>query len=363
MHPNKPTLLVDEDICRNNIRRMQDKAVSNEVILAPHFKTHQSKAIGQWFKAAGIKAITVSSIDMAIYFAEAGWQDITIAFPLNMLQVEDIKKLAAKTQLTILATEADTLTKLVNTVDVHVDVLIEIDCGYNRSGVWWEDYAKIQQLIDALHGSQHGFKGFYCHSGQTYHEEGTEAVLAIFNDSLHKLNDLKLRFADAQPKLCVGDTPSCSLSNEFPGVYSIHPGNFVFYDLTQVKIGSCTEQQIGISLASPVVSKNERLGQIIIHGGGVHLSKDVLETSHGKIYGKMVALTDQGWTFDLGDNYLVSVSQEHGILKVSPKVYEQISVGDVIGILPVHSCMTADVMGEMYTTSGQQLDHLKKVNS
>ena len=53
---------------------------------------------------------------------------------------------------------------------------------------------------------------------------------------------------------------------------------------------------------------------------------------------------------------------DYGILKVSPKVYEQISVGDVIGILPVHSCMTADVMGEMYTTKGQQLDHLKKSN-
>ena len=362
MELTKPTILIDENKCRNNIRHMQEKAERNDVVLAPHFKTHQSKAIGQWFKDAGIKAITVSSIDMALYFAEDGWSDITIAFPLNILQVKEITELAAKTRLTILATELSTVHRLVEQIDVHVDVLIEIDCGYNRSGVWWEDFKKIQALIDGVNNTQHGFKGFYCHSGQTYHEDNAEAVLAIFNDSLHKLHDLQIRFADAKPEISVGDTPSCSLSDDFPGVYSIHPGNFVFYDLTQVKIGSCREQQIGIALACPVVSKNDHLNHLVVHGGGVHLSKDVLETSHGKIYGKMVTLTDHNWSFDLGDNYVVSISQEHGIIKVSPKVYEQISVGDVIGILPVHSCMAADVMGSMFTTTGEPLDHMKKDN-
>ena len=357
---NKPTLLVDEDICRSNIRRMYQKASASGTELEPHFKTHQSIAIGKWFRDEGVRSITVSSIDMALYFAGAGWKNITIAFPINVLQIQDIKALAARVNLTVLVTERSAIVKLLNHVDVMLEVMIEVDCGYNRSGIWWEDYHDIGILIDTLKGTQHKFKGFYCHSGQTYHVQGAAAVLEIFEDSIHKLSDLKSRFADARPRISVGDTPSCSLAKEFDGVDSIHPGNFVFYDLTQAHIGSCEETDIGIALAVPVVSKQKSKLQLVVHGGGVHLSKDVLNLPSGPIYGKMVSLTDTGWSFDLGSNYVTSISQEHGIIEVSEKVFEQIDVGDIVAILPVHSCMTADVIGEMQTTEGVKLDHFKK---
>ena len=360
MSLSKPTLLIDEDICRANIRRMSDKARQSNTTLIPHFKTHQSHAIGEWFREEGINAITVSSIDMALYFAEADWKDITIAFPLNILQLEDIKDLAEQVNLTILATEISTLKRMVQDVDVRIEVLIEIDCGYNRSGVWWEDHHKIQELIDTLAGTQHAFKGFYCHSGHTYKEQGANAVLAIFNDSIHKLRDLQLRFADSKPQISVGDTPSCSLAEIFDGIDSIHPGNFVFYDLTQAHIGSCDEKDISLALAAPVVSKNERQNQLIVHAGGVHLAKDVLIKDGLQIFGKIVSLTDDGWSLDKGNNYVTSISQEHGIVSASEELFSQVEVGDVIGILPVHSCMTADVMGRMQTFDGKQLDHLKK---
>ena len=359
MKITKPTLLVNEEVCRRNFARMVDKAKSNNVVLVPHFKTHQSHAIGEWFREAGVKAITVSSLDMALYFADAGWKAITIAFPINLLEIDIIEDLASRVALTMLIVDPGTVTLLTNQIDVRTEILIEIDCGYNRSGVWWEDHQTIQEIIDRCSHSHHFFKGFYCHSGQTYHADGKERILEIFDDSLHKLHDLQLRFADAQPMLSVGDTPSCSLSDNFEGVYSIHPGNFVFYDLTQVKIGSCREEDIGIILAAPVVSKNKERRQIVIHGGGVHLSKDVLHTDHGKLFGRIVPLTETGWGASYPDGELVSISQEHGIVELTEGVFETINIGDVVGVLPVHSCMTADVMGRMFTTKGQPLDHLK----
>ena len=80
----RPTLLVDEAICRENIRWMAEKAARLGVNFRPHFKTHQSKQMGRWFREEGIKSITVSSVSMAKYFNEDGWDDITIAFPLNL---------------------------------------------------------------------------------------------------------------------------------------------------------------------------------------------------------------------------------------------------------------------------------------
>ena len=79
----KPTLLLDTQKVRRNITRMAEKVQRSGVRLRPHFKTHQSAVIDEWFRAQGITDITVSSVDMAIYFARHGWDDITIAFPVN----------------------------------------------------------------------------------------------------------------------------------------------------------------------------------------------------------------------------------------------------------------------------------------
>jgi D-serine deaminase-like pyridoxal phosphate-dependent protein len=69
----EPTLLLDEVKCKSNILKMVEKAERNGVRLRPHFKTHQSHAVGQWFRAAGVRAITTSSLRMACYFVADGW--------------------------------------------------------------------------------------------------------------------------------------------------------------------------------------------------------------------------------------------------------------------------------------------------
>ncbi len=96
---NRPTLLVDEALCRRNIARMAEKARIAGVRFRPHFKTHQSAAIGEWFREAGVTAITVSSVSMARYFSGAGWSDITIAFPVNLREMEEINRLAGEIHL------------------------------------------------------------------------------------------------------------------------------------------------------------------------------------------------------------------------------------------------------------------------
>ncbi|MDQ1351629.1 MAG: hypothetical protein QG657_1934, partial [Acidobacteriota bacterium] len=71
---------MDKEKALKNIIRIKEKiARSPGVRFRPHFKTHQSAQIGQWFREMGVSAITVSSVDMALYFAQHGWTDITIA--------------------------------------------------------------------------------------------------------------------------------------------------------------------------------------------------------------------------------------------------------------------------------------------
>ena len=79
---NKPILILNKNLCINNIKKILEVCINNNIEFRPHFKTHQSLEVGSWFKKLGIKSITVSSVSMAEYFSHQ-WDDITIAFPFN----------------------------------------------------------------------------------------------------------------------------------------------------------------------------------------------------------------------------------------------------------------------------------------
>ena len=91
-----PTLLLDEARCRANIARMAAHAKASGTRLRPHFKTHQSAKIGEWIRAEGVTSIACSSLRMASYFADAGWNDILVAFPANWREINLINQLAAR---------------------------------------------------------------------------------------------------------------------------------------------------------------------------------------------------------------------------------------------------------------------------
>ena len=154
--------------------------------------------------------------------------------------------------------------------------------------------------------------------------------------------------------LSTGDTPSCSLIGDFSGFDEIRPGNFVFFDLMQYFLGSCNFDEIALIVACPVVEKNLRRKEIIIYGGGVHLSKDHIKANNGEtIYGKAVLLNGNGWSAVSKNDFVRTISQEHGIIISSDELFRSVNIGDLIGIVPVHSCMTADLLRQYHTLEGK----------
>lgn len=342
-----PTLLIDETICRSNIERMQAKADRFGVQLIPHFKTHQSAEVGQWFRDSGTNAITVSSLSMASFFAENGWDDITVAFPANIRESDTINALAGKIRLRIFILSAETTAHLASVLTNPVEYYIEIDTGYQRTGVPHDDHALIASVISSASRSGNlKFAGFYTHDGNTYDVTGREAIMRIHNGTRTKLAALRNRYASEYPgvRISLGDTPGCSVADDLSGLDEIRPGNYVYYDVTQTVIGSCQYNQIGVALAAPVVARHENRLELVIYGGGVHLSKDSVSINGKTIYGLPVDVRNGRWSEPLDGCHIRKLSQEHGILKVTREVFDRYAVGDIIGILPVHSCMTMDLM-------------------
>ncbi len=356
----EPTLLLDQNKCRANIRSMADKAERNGLFFRPHFKTHQSQEIGRWFREVGVQAITVSSLSMAQYFAADGWQDITVAFPVNLLEINKINQLAATVKLNLLAVNPEPVANLRALLIHPVGLFIKIDVGTHRTGLLPEDRTGIEAVLKEIEQSKKiEFKGFLTHAGHAYASRSAGAVQKIHESATAKLEQLKKIYRSSYPGLIIsiGDTPTCSLAENWEGVDEIRPGNFVFYDLMQWQIGTCSFHQIAVALACPVVAKHADRQEVIIYGGAVHLSTDRLENEKGtNCFGLPVLFNGNGWNLPDGESYLRSISQEHGVIKASPSFFEKVKTGDVVGILPVHSCLTTDLAGHFLTTEGERIE-------
>jgi len=341
---------------------MAEKAQRNQVRLRPHFKTHQSAQVGEWFRAFGVEAITVSSLHMAQYFARHGWQDIMVAFPANVLEMARINALAAHVRLHLVAVNPETVTALAQNLQHPVHLWLKIDTGYHRTGILPDNPVALDSILERVKESPLlQFAGFVAHDGHTYKQTERAAIEAIHRHTVAQLQELRVRYSRQFPQLqlSVGDTPSCSMLDELRGVDEIRPGNFVFYDLTQQRIGSNTYADIAVCMACPVVARHPERNELILYGGSVHFSKDTLPKEDGSVvYGAVVALTAEGWTEPLEGLEVVSLSQEHGVVRATAGQFAKYQIGDVLGVLPVHSCLTADLMKGYLTTEGEWLEHL-----
>lgn len=340
---SKPTLIVHRPKCLANIKSIAQKLEPQNISFRPHFKTHQSLEIGSWFKSTGVHKISVSSMEMALKFNEAGWTDISIVFPFNIREIDQIKKLKPQTQLTILIENPDTIQHFsaYNTIDL--DVFIKIDCGYHRTGIDVGDIESVRKLAHTIQASPKlTFKGLLAHYGNTYQAQGKDAVQKIYSQSTEKLVNLRQSLADDFPNIMisVGDTPSVSLVEDYGEVNEFRPGNFIFYDWMQFEIGSCSLDQISAFMVCPVVAKYKERQEIVIHGGAVHFSKE--KSAH---YGAVCSISKEFQTQIIEGVYLKSLSQEHGIIHCTDAFFEETEIGDLITIIPIHSCLTANLMG------------------
>ena len=357
-----PTLLVDKEKCLENIRKMAEKAKKSNVNFRPHFKTHQSAEIGEWFKQFGVKTITTSSLDMAEYFVKNGWNNITVAFPFNLLEMEKVNVLSQKIWLNLTIVAKEAIEFLVENCENELGVFIKIDVGTLRTGLA-SDSDEINRILEVIDQTEKiHFKGFLAHSGHSYHAKSIAEIRDIHNDTLKILGDLKEKHQKKYPNLALslGDTPCCSVLEDFNEVDEIRPGNFVFYDMFQLHLGVCQPEEIAVAMACPLVAKHPARNEVILYAGGVHLSKDHLISDDHPNYGQMVWLSDSGWSEAENGCYLSGLSQEHGKLKVTDQVMKKLQIGDLVGILPIHSCLTADLLGSYMTMDGKWIKKITK---
>lgn len=345
-----PALLLDLDVLDANLERMATRTRELDVTLRPHIKTHKCIEIGSRQQELGAQGLTVSTIEEARTFADHGFEDLTWAFPVPLSRLADVRELASRVTLRLVLDSREALAAL-EALAQPLHVWLKVDCGYHRAGV---DPAAQQSiaLAGALERSPTlTFDGILSHSGHAYYGPDRDAVLAAAREE----RDTMLRFAETLRRagtpvraVSVGSTPAMQVIDHLNGVTEARPGNYAFYDYTQVLLGSCAVRDCAVTVLATVISSQSNAGHAICDAGALALSKDIgREDAPHSTMGEVFADYPGGRLHN--ELRLTSVSQEHGMLS------RPAPVGSRIRILPNHSCLTAACFDRYWVVRGDEV--------
>jgi D-serine deaminase-like pyridoxal phosphate-dependent protein len=358
-----PALLLDQSILERNLTRMQDRANTFGVSLRPHIKTHKCIEIANHQLELGARGITVSTLFELEQFIAAGFNDITWALPLIPDHIERILELSDKATIRVVIDSPEVFQRLdaierVGSERFHV--WLKVDCGYHRAGV--DPKSKFaEQLVQSLNESKNLiFDGILTHSGHSYDSHNRAEILVVAEQE----RSVMVEFAERMrakgykiPVVSIGSTPTMSVTENLEGINEIRPGNYAFYDNTQVMLGSCGVADCALSVLASVVSHQPGASHFILDAGALALSKD---TGPLHISNDM----DMGIIYEDYDRkrlqahvHVKTLSQEHGkvLFSESSNLKGHYKVGDKVRILEHHSCLTAANFDFYYVVKGYEV--------
>lgn len=348
-----PSLVVDLEILERNLRRMALRMRKMKVAMRPHFKTHRCLQIAEVQTELQAVGFTASTIEEVHALIEAGYRDITWAFPVAPRQLRFLGGLLRHSRLRLVVDSPEAIDALEATGNLPhpIHVWLKVDCGYHRVGVDPEGPRALELARRLSDSATFTFDGILSHSGQAYEGRGREALARYAEEERQVMVACaeRLRGAGVEvPGVSIGSTPAMSAVENLAGITEVRPGNYVFYDFSQCEIGSCDVADCALTVLTTVVSSQPGADHSVIDAGALTLSKDtgpswVPSPSYGRIY------SDYGAAQLDPDLRIVSLSQEHGIINGS------LPVGTRLRVLPNHSCLVVPNFEFFHVVRGDRI--------
>lgn len=350
-----PAFLVDLETVKNNCKVMDEKCKRLGVQLRTNMKTHRTIEAGEYMTAGSKTCISVSTLSEAEFYANAGYDDITYAYPLSPDKIPQATQLLLRLEKFHVLIDnhvvLNSLAKNPPSLGRKWSVLLKVNCGYNRAGVNYDDPQSVELARELVSESCVNFEGLYIHEGNAYGCNGEGNIKETTSESLRRLVLFYNKLKEAGivfPVVAIGSTPSCSKPPEdISGITEFHPGNYVFYDYQQFLIGSCDISDIAVRVLTRVIGNYPDRQQILIDCGWTGLSLDSL----GKL--------KTGFCFFEGhpNLKLVKMTQEIGTVEAVEGSFDVTAypIGSYLKIIPYHSCATAYMHPVYYVVNGDSV--------
>ena len=347
-----PALLLELPVLRSNLERMQERARRWGVALRPHAKTHKCAQIAHLQLQAGACGVTVATVAEARFFADAGIEDITWAFPLPLWAIEPALELARRVQLRLVVDSLPTVEALESACarrQQRVHVWLEIDCGAHRCGIPPDSPALVPVASRIARSGWLEFDGILTHAGHAYRASSHAELRHIAQQEQEVMLEVAAylqRMGIPVPGISIGSTPTLSVCETLlPGITEIRPGNYVFYDYTQVLLGSCRLEDCALTVLTTVVSHYPERGYLVTDAGALALSLDPGPQHRMAVPSFGAILEDEPPQPRSVNPHLriARLFQEHGVIVAEPAEYlrGRSPVGSRLRILENHSCLTA----------------------
>jgi D-serine deaminase-like pyridoxal phosphate-dependent protein len=333
---------------QRNCDRMRDKALLSGVAFRPHVKTHKVVEIGRMQHGGAVGPITVSTLAEAEWFADGGFRDITYGVPIAPEKLARAAALAQRIDRLNLLIDSEAAFRAIEEFGYVFDVFLKIDCGYHRAGVDPENPDSVRLALRMSRSEGMHFQGLLTHAGHSYDAQSTEEVERIAAQETSALTRFRALLDGLEVTRSIGSTPTCSIVESFTDCDEVRPGNYVFYDAFQATVGSCTLNDVAVSVLTTVVGSYPERNALICDAGALALSKDLspahLDPQAG--YG-LVCDTDLRPL----PMKLIALSQEHG--KISTEL--AVPVGTRLRIIPNHSCLTSAMYDTYHVVDGGEV--------
>ena len=352
-----PAVLVDINRLRANIQRMQAAANAGGLRLRPHAKTHKSPVVAKWQIEAGAVGICCAKLGEAEVFADAGIQDIRLPYPINpsnadrVVRLMDRVRLSIITDLTEVAREwSAAMTKVRRTLDV----LVKVDVGFHRCGIDPQrpDAADFVTEVGTLPGLR--LRGLLSHAGHAYHAASEDELRSIAAEEARLLCDVADRARQKGAtieEISVGSTPTARFSARTTGLTELRPGNYVYFDRTQVALGAAAIHDCALTVLATVVTRHK--DRVIFDSGSKTLSSDGARGAGNEGYGGV--LTDVEQTSAVDANLRIErLSEEHATVRMLNGT-STLRPGDRVRIVPNHSCVVSNLVDEIVLVDGTQV--------
>nr|XP_038030770.1 D-threo-3-hydroxyaspartate dehydratase-like [Anas platyrhynchos]XP_038030771.1 D-threo-3-hydroxyaspartate dehydratase-like [Anas platyrhynchos] len=338
-----PALAVDRAVARRNAERMQERCRALGLRLRPHVKTHKTLEGGALATGGTRRGIAVSTLAEARFFADGGFDDILLAYPLPTGRLEECAQLAQRLEAFQVLLDSPEALQCLRQRPLAGGkrwlVWLKLDCGNGRAGVRPTDPGALP-LARAIAEEAPGevtLVGVYAHCGNTYGCSGVPAIQAIARATTAAVLNFVAALRQAGvpcPQASIGSTPSCSHPvPEMSELTEVHPGNYIFYDLQQTLLGSCQPQDVAIRVLTRVIGHYPHRNQLLLDCGWAALSL------HGGAQTPAGCATVEGHP----QLRLAGLTQEHGLLEpVGGRMdFGRFPVGTVLALVPFHACATA----------------------
>jgi D-serine deaminase-like pyridoxal phosphate-dependent protein len=240
-----------------------------------------------------------------------------------------------------------------------LDVLVKVDVGFHRCGVDPESPRAIETIREVSSLPGLNFRGLLSHAGHSYTAGSVHDIAAIAEQEIMILRTLAAQARSAGitvEEISVGSTPSSRFIKMQSGVTEMRPGNYVFFDRTQVELGSTPLEQCAMHVIATVVSRPVA-SRVIFDAGSKTLTTDTAR-GFGAVTGHGLVFPDLDTTMPMGSTVIERLSEEHAVARVLPDC--PLQPGDRVRIVPNHSCVVTNLAEELVLVEGQEVvDRIK----